>query len=58
MQIYYNQLDNQLKDNLKPIYIITGNEIYQEEVCLDKIVKTAKNKGFIDHDVLYVEKTF
>ena len=58
MQIYYNQLDKQLKDNLKPIYIITGNEVYQEEVCLDKIIKTANNNGFIDHDVIYVEKTF
>ena len=30
MQIYYNQLDKQLSENLKPIYIIAGNEVYQE----------------------------
>ena len=44
MQIYYNQLDNKLKENIKPIYIIAGNEIYQEEICVKKIIKLAKKK--------------
>ena len=58
MQIYYNQLDSKLRDNLKPIYIIAGNEIYQEETCVEKILKTAKKNAFHDHEVIYVEKSF
>ena len=58
MQIYYNQLDAKLKDNIMPIYIITGNEIYQEEVCIEKILKKAHEADFHDHEVIYVEKTF
>ena len=58
MQIYYNKLDHQLEDKLKPIYIITGNEIYQEEVCTDKIISSASKKDFLDHEIMYVEKTF
>ena len=58
MQIYYNQLDSKLRDNLKPIYIIAGNEIYQEETCVEKIIKTAKKNAFHDHEVIYVEKSF
>ncbi len=58
MQIYYNQLDSKLKDNLKPIYIIAGSEIYQEELCLQKIIKAAKKESFFDHEVMYVEKSF
>ncbi len=56
MQIYYNQLDSKLRDNLKPIYIIAGNEIYQEETCVEKILKMAKKNSFHDHEVIYVEK--
>ncbi len=58
MQIYYNQLDSKLKDNLKPIYIIAGNEIYQEELCVQKIIKIAKKEDFLDHEIMYVEKSF
>ena len=58
MQIYYNQLDAKLKDNIMPIYIIAGNEIYQEEVCIEKILKKAQEADFHDHEVIYVEKTF
>ena len=58
MQIYYNQLDNKLKENIKPIYIIAGNEIYQEEICVKKIIKLAKKNDFLEHDIIYVEKNF
>ena len=27
MQIYYNQLDSKLRDNLKPIYVIAGMKL-------------------------------
>ena len=58
MQIYYNQLDKQLSENLKPIYIIAGNEVYQEEACVEKIIRVAHTNDYTEHDVMYVEKTF
>ena len=58
MQIYYNQIDSKLKESLKPIYIIAGDEIYQEELCVEKIIKSAKTNDFLEHDVIYVEKSF
>ena len=58
MQIYYNQIDKQLSESLKPIYIIAGNEVYQEEVCVEKIIKEARKNDYTEHDVMYVEKTF
>ena len=56
MQIYYNQIDKQLSESLKPIYIIAGNEVYQEEVCVEKIIKEARKNDYTEHDVMYVEK--
>ena len=58
MQIYYNQLDKKLSENLKPIYIISGNEVYQEEACVEKIIRVAHTNDYTEHDVMYVEKTF
>ena len=58
MQIYYNQIDNKLRESIKPIYIIAGNEVYQEELCVEKIIKSAKKKDFLEHDIIYVEKSF
>ena len=58
MQIYYNQLSQQLQENLKPIYIITGNDIYQEESCVQKIIVTAHKANFIEHEIFYVENFF
>ena len=58
MQIYYNQLDSKLNENLMPIYMIAGSEIYQEDNCVNKIIKAAKHSDFLDHEIIYVEKTF
>ena len=58
MQIYYNQLDEQLDQKLKPIYIIAGDEVYQEDRCVDKIIKKSNQNSFIEHEIMYVEKTF
>ena len=58
MQIYYNQLTNQLEKKLHPIYIITGCETYQEDSCVLKVLKKAKLKGYEEHQVVYVEKSF
>ena len=58
MQIYYNQIDNKLRESIKPIYIIAGNEVYQEELCVEKIIKSAKKNDFLEHDIIYVEKSF
>ena len=50
MQIYYNQLDKHLQGNLKYIYIITGDEIYQEENCVQKIIKKGSaSEEFLNH---------
>ena len=58
MQIYYNQLEKQLENELKPVYIISGNEIYQEESCTEKILVAAKKDNYLEHQILYVEKSF
>jgi len=58
MQIYYNQLTNELDKKIHPIYIITGNESYQEDTCTQKIINKAQQTGFEEHEILYVEKSF
>ena len=58
MQIYYNKLEKQLENELKPVYIISGNEIYQEESCIEKILVAAKKDNYLEHQILYVEKSF
>jgi len=55
MQIYYNQLTNQLDKKIHPIYIITGNESYQEDTCAQKIINKAKEIDFEEHEVLFQE---
>ena len=46
MQIYYNQLDSKLKDDLKPIYIIAGSEIYQEDLFFFSILAKLFHKTY------------
>ena len=46
MQIYYNQLDEKLDQKLKPIYIIAGDEVYQEDRCVHKIIEKSNQNGF------------
>lgn len=58
MQLYYNQLDKHLQGNLKYIYIITGDQIYQEENCVQKIIKKANENNIYDHEILYIDKSF
>lgn len=58
MQIYYNQLEKELQNKLKLVYIISGNEIYQEEACVEKILLATKKENYLEHEVLYVEKSF
>ena len=48
MQIYYNKLEKQLENELKPVYIISGNEIYQEESCIEKILVAAKKDNYLE----------
>ena len=58
MQIYYNQLEKHLVEDLKSIYLISGNEVYQEDFCVENIVNKAKEHNFLEHEIIYVEKTF
>jgi len=46
MKIYYNQLTNQLRQSLSPIWLLFGDEPWQKQQALTQLKQTAKNQGF------------
>ncbi|WP_057831607.1 DNA polymerase III subunit delta [Colwellia sp. TT2012] len=46
MKIYHNQLDNTLRQGLKPVWLVFGDEPWQKDNSLAVIKAHAKNQGF------------
>jgi len=58
MRIKYDNLENDLKKGLKPIYLVTGDEPLQQIEACDVIRRTARKQGFTEREVFHVERGF
>jgi len=58
MQIKAEQLSGSLRRGLAPIYLIGGEEPLLLQECCDQIRQAAKAQGFIDREILEVERGF
>lgn len=58
MQLRLDQLDKHLKNELAPLYLISGEvPLLMQEAC-DAVRKTAAQHGFIEREVLQIETGF
>ncbi|MFK0572061.1 DNA polymerase III subunit delta [Endozoicomonas sp.] len=58
MKLRIDQLGAQLKKQLAPVYIISGDEPLQVAQCCDQIRKQARDTGFSERHVYHVETGF
>ena len=58
MKIKPEQLGQQLKKQLLPVYILHGDEPLIIQECADTIRKACKAQGFGDRDIIHVEAHF
>jgi DNA polymerase-3 subunit delta len=58
MQLKTEQLAGSLKRGLAPVYLIGGEEPLLLQECRDQIRKAAKTQGFIERELLQVERGF
>lgn len=57
MKLYPEKLAQQL-DNLKPVYVVGGEEMLLVEESLDHIRLAARQQGYTDREVMHVDKSF
>ena len=58
MQVKAEQLANRLKSGLAPIYLVGGDEPLLLQECCDQIRSAARAQGFVERELLLVDKTF
>ncbi len=58
MQVRPEQIDEHLKHNLAPVYLITGDEPLQVMETADAVRRAAAKQGFSERDVLSVDPQF
>ncbi len=58
MDLNVQQLNDHLDRALAPVYLISGDEPLQIEESLTKIRAKAREQGYIERQVLYVERSF
>mgnify|MGYP001159550395 FL=1 len=59
MRLKINQLETHLKNSTnKPIYVVSGDEPFQKQECIDQIRNHYKKQGFNERVVLNVSKGF
>ena len=58
MNIKFEQLKNQLRNGLLPLYIVSGDEPLQHGEAADMIRAHAREQGFSERDVFHVESGF
>lgn len=58
MKVYPDKLTGDLKSNLRPLYIVSGDEpLLVQEVC-DLIRQSLKNRGFTERELFHAEANF
>jgi DNA polymerase-3 subunit delta len=58
MKIPFQQLQNQLKSNLAPIYFVSGDEPFQVDEACRMIRKEAEQQGYSERQVFHAERGF
>ncbi len=58
MKIYFNQLAKDLTQNLRPVYLLTGDEPLQLMEAGDMICHAARQAGFSEKQIYHVERGF
>ena len=58
MPINPNQLAGSLQRGLAPVYLVAGQEPLLLQECCDQIREAAKKKGFLERELLQVERGF
>ena len=58
MKIPFAQLQNQLNNNLAPVYVVSGDEPFQVDEACKMIRGVAEQQGYSERQVLYVERGF
>ncbi len=58
MKIPFAQLQNQLKNDLVPIYFVAGDEPFQVDEACRMVRAAAQQQGYTERQVLYVERGF
>jgi DNA polymerase-3 subunit delta len=58
MQVRADQLDGSLQRGLAPVYLVAGEEPLLLQECCDAIREAAKAQGFVEREVLHVERGF
>jgi len=58
MQIKAHQLTATLQRGLSPIYLVAGEEPLLIQECCDQIREAAKTRGFVEREILQVERGF
>lgn len=58
MKLRTDQLDNHLKRQLTPVYIVSGDEPLQVSECCDQIRHQARQMGFSERHVYHAESGF
>ena len=58
MQVKAEKLAKRLKSGLAPIYLVDGDEPLLLQECCDQIRSAARAQGFVERELLQVDKTF
>ncbi len=58
MKLAFNSLERHLASQLQNIYIVSGDEPFQVQQAVTLIRDTAKNQGYDNRELLFVEKGF
>ncbi len=58
MDLNVQQLSDHLDRTLAPVYLVSGDEPLQSEESLTRIRAKAREQGYVERQVLYVERSF
>ncbi len=58
MDLNVQQLNDHLDKTLAPVYLVSGDEPLQIEESLTQIRAKARDQGYVERQVLYVERSF
>ena len=58
MQLRFDAIDGHLAKTLAPLYVITSDEFLLALEVADKVRRVAKTQGFLEREILTVERSF
>jgi len=58
MKLYFNQIQSHLENQLQPVYLISGDEPFQQDESVRLIREAAKAQGYTEREVHHVDRSF